>query len=93
MPRTHYVYILANKYNNALYIGVTNNLRERVYQHKHTEAFSHTSRYNITKLVYFESFEYVEKAIAREKQLKGGSRGRKDALINEHNPTWRELKP
>jgi len=88
----HYaVYFMSNKNNTVLYIGVTSNLVKRVYQHK-TKAFKgFTSKYNVDKLVYFEVFDDINKAIAREKQLKKGNRKRKNELVNATNPEWKDL--
>jgi len=85
------VYIMTNFNNNVLYTGVTNNLKRRAYQHKHGEGGKFTSRYNVTKLVYYEVSEDIKAAILREKQLKGGSRQKKIDLINGFNPEWRDL--
>ena len=90
----YYVYILTNKNNTVLYTGVTDNLVRRVYEHKNKLADnSFTNRYNIDKLVYFETTNYIESAIAREKQLKSGSRQRKIELIVTFNPSWEDLYP
>jgi putative endonuclease len=75
----------------VIYIGVTNDLERRVYQHKNKLIEGFTSRYNITKLVYFEETNDIEAAIAREKQLKNWHRTQKLALINQLNPTWLDL--
>jgi putative endonuclease len=86
-----YVYVLANTFHH-LYTGITNNIQTRVHDHKHpTDLKSFTARYNINRLVYYEHFQYVQSAIAREKQIKGWLRKKKIALIVEHNPTWRDL--
>ena len=85
------IYIMTNKANRVLYTGVTSNLFKRVTQHKDKVAPGFTSTYNVTKLVYYEEFESMEDAIAREKQLKGGSRKKKIDLINKMNPEWRDL--
>ena len=88
----YYVYIMTNKLNSVLYIGVTNDLTRRVYEHKSkVEPNSFTAKYNVDKLVYFESTNSIESAIAREKQLKGGSRKKKIDLINSANPDWNDL--
>jgi putative endonuclease len=89
--RQFYVYILANDRNTVLYIGVTNNLKRRVHEHRMHMVSGFTSRYNVRKLVYFESCGEILSAITREKQLKGGSRAQKIALIESKNPTWRDL--
>jgi putative endonuclease len=92
MEKTGYVYILTNKYNTVLYIGVTSNLEQRILQHR-TGHFvnSFTSRYNVSKLVYYEFHLSIEDAILREKQLKGGSRQKKIELVNKSNPEWKDL--
>ncbi|WP_026810724.1 GIY-YIG nuclease family protein [Arenibacter latericius] len=87
-----YVYILANKNNTTLYVGVTSNLVRRIQQHKtkyYKKSFS--ARYNVDKLVYYEVFQRIGEAIGREKQLKAGNRARKVALIEQENPEWRDL--
>ncbi len=85
------VYIMTNKGNSVLYIGVTSNLFKRVAEHKDKVVAGFTSRYNVTRLVYYEEFDTMEQAIAREKQLKGGSRQKKINLINARNPEWKDL--
>jgi putative endonuclease len=83
---------MTNDNNTVLYTGVTSNLKGRVLEHKeklHSGSF--TARYNIRKLVYFECLESIADAIAREKQIKGGSRGKKLELINNCNPEWKDL--
>ena len=88
----YYVYILTNSHNTILYIGVTNDLRKRVYEHKnHLDKGSFTAQYNIEKLVYFEVSSDVKAAIEREKQLKGWNRKRKNKLIESKNPNWDDL--
>ena len=87
----YFVYIMTNKYNAVLYTGVTNDLKRRVYEHKHGQGSSFTTRYNVNKLVYYEITEDVCAAIAREKQIKSGSRQRKIDLINSMNPEWKDL--
>ena len=87
----YYVYIMANQSNSVIYIGVTNNLERRVYEHKHHFIDGFTHRYNVEKLVYFEMTSDVNAAIAREKQLKKWSRTKKNHLIEKMNPNWEEL--
>ncbi len=89
--RKYFVYIMTNKYNTVLYTGVTNNLQRRVWEHKTGRGSKFTSKYRITKLVYYEETDDIRAAIAREKQIKGGSRAKKMALIESLNPTWRDL--
>jgi len=86
-----YVYFLTNRNNTVLYIGVTNNLKRRVLEHKNKVSSGFTSMYNVHKLVYYETFTDIRVAIAREKQLKGWLRKRKDELIEKTNPYWKEL--
>ena len=87
----YYTYILTTKNNKMLYIGVTNDLQRRLYEHKNKMLDGFSKRYNIDKLVHYEEFRNVEDAIAREKQLKGWTRLKKDNLITANNPDWREL--
>lgn len=91
MGRQYYVYIMANKYNTVLYTGVTNDLVRRVYEHKEKLVDGFTKKYNVDKLVYFECADDIKAAIAREKQIKGGSRRKKVDLINGLNPEWKDL--
>jgi putative endonuclease len=87
-----YTYIMSNKHNTALYVGVTSDLVNRVYKHKeHIFHNSFTDKYNIEFLVYYETFESIEEAIAREKQIKKWNRQKKEALINTMNPEWKDL--
>lgn len=86
-----YVYILTNKRGNVLYTGLTNDLSRRIYEHKHGSIDGFTKKYNVNKLVYFETCEYAVDAIAREKQVKGWSRKKKDELITAFNPVWKDL--
>ncbi len=86
----YYIYIMTNK-SKTLYIGMTNNLSRRVYEHKNKLIPGFTSRYKITKLVYFEQTNDVNAAIVREKQLKGWVRRKKIELIESLNPTWEDL--
>ena len=88
--RTYYVYMMASR-SRVLYTGVTNDLARRVDEHKRSLLPGFTSRYHITRLVYFEQFDDVRDAIAREKQLKGWFRSRKVQLIEDRNPTWEDL--
>ena len=86
----YYVYIMTNK-SRTLYTGVTNNLERRVYEHKQKLIPGFTSKYNISRLVYFEATEDIRAAIEREKQIKGWLRSKKVALIESVNPTWADL--
>jgi len=85
------IYIMANKRNGTLYTGVTSNLIQRVYQHKHAEIPGFTREYACKRLVYYEQYEDMLSAIAREKQIKGGSRKKKLALIERTNSEWEDL--
>lgn len=94
MPKKGYVYILTNSRRTVLYVGVTSELDRRVWKHK-TKFYpnSFSGRYNVDRLVYYEEYNTMMEAIFREKQLKSGSRKRKEALINSINPKWEELMP
>jgi len=85
------VYIMTNEYNSVLYTGVTNNLKKRVFEHKEKINQGFTSKYNINKLVYYEHFTNIDEAIAREKQIKAGSRKKKIQLIESINKRWEDL--
>jgi putative endonuclease len=88
--REYYVYIMTNK-ARTLYVGVTNNLERRVSQHKEKHIKGFTSRYNLNELAYYAPTNDVREAIAREKQIKGWTRAKKIALIEEINPNWDDL--
>ena len=88
----YYVYILSNSLNTVIYTGVTRDLVRRVYEHKHhADPSSFTAKYDIHKLVYFESTSDVRAAIEREKQIKGWNRVRKNKLVESKNPQWIDL--
>lgn len=89
--RQYCVYILTNKINTVLYVGVTSNLPKRIYEHKKKLADGFTKKYNLTELVYFEQTEDVRSALRREKQLKNWKREWKIDLINKNNPKWKDL--
>ncbi|MEK7354169.1 MAG: GIY-YIG nuclease family protein [Chloroflexota bacterium] len=91
MRKQYYVYILTNKTHSVLYIGVTRDLKRRVYEHKEKFIEGFTKRYNVDKLVYYEVGEDVMGAISREKQLKDGTRLRKIRLIESMNAEWHDL--
>jgi putative endonuclease len=91
MEKQYYVYILTNKSNKVLYIGVTNDLERRMYEHKNKMIDGFTKKYNLTKLVYFEASTNINSAIEREKQLKNWHRDWKINLIEEFNPEWKDL--
>lgn len=88
--RTYYVYIMASRSPN-LYTGVTNSIYRRVLQHKSGEIDGFTERYNINRLVYYETFHQIGNAIAREKRIKSWTRAKRLTLIKTKNPTWQDL--
>lgn len=87
----YYVYIVSNKVNTVFYIGVTSDLEGRIWEHKQKVYKGFTSKYECNKLVYYEEYQWIQDAIAREKQLKAGSRQRKINLIVAENPGWHDL--
>ena len=87
----YYVYILSNQRNTVLYTGVSNDLIRRLWEHKNSTDKGFTKRYNVEKLIYFEDFSSIGDAIAREKQIKAGSRKKKIDLIESMNPEWKDL--
>lgn len=89
--RNYYVYILASRRNGTLYIGVTNNISRRIFEHKEKFNNGFTKRYNVVKLVYYEIFEDINEAILREKRLKKWNRNWKLSLIEKDNNAWRDL--
>tara|TARA_R110002012_G_scaffold160502_5_gene322429 strand:+ start:2124 stop:2417 length:294 start_codon:yes stop_codon:yes gene_type:complete len=89
----YYVYMLTNRTHRVLYIGVTNNLVRRLYEHRQGLTPGFTTTYRCHKLVWLEESSSIEDAIRREKQLKAGSRQRKNALVDSLNPEWLELSP
>jgi putative endonuclease len=91
MEKQYYVYILTNKSNEVLYIGVTDDLERRIYEHKNKMIDGFTKKYNLTKLVYYEATTDVRSAIEREKKLKNWHREWKMNLIKEFNPGWKDL--
>jgi putative endonuclease len=91
MDRQYYVYIMTNKSHSVLYTGVTSDLKKRVYQHKYKIIGGFTCKYNVSKLVYYQVAQNAFAAISREKQIKGGSRTKKNELINGMNPEWNDL--
>ncbi len=88
--KTYWVYIMTGG-GRTLYVGMTNNLQRRVYEHRNKLLEGFTKRYNLTQLVYYESTNDVRAAIEREKRIKGWTRAKKWALISGFNPTWRDL--
>ena len=93
MSRGGFVYILANQRRGTLYVGVTSDLVRRIHQHRTGETGGFTQRYHLTRLVYFERHVEIESAIRHEKQLKRWRRQWKIRLIEQENPSWRELWP
>lgn len=91
MTSNYYVYLMTNPYNRVLYTGVTNNLERRVSEHREKKAPGFTSRYNVTKLVYYEHGFNIQAAIERKKQIKGWLRIKKIQLIESMNPEWEDL--
>lgn len=89
--KEYYVYILTNWNNKVLYIGVTNNINRRMFEHKNKLIKGFTKKYNLTKLVYFEDFTGIQDAIVSEKKLKGWIRSKKNTLIESKNPDWKDL--
>lgn len=87
----YYVYILTNKNNTTLYIGVTNNIQRRLYEHKNEKIDGFSKKYHLHKLIYLEETNSIIDAISREKQLKGWNRQKKENLINQLNPSWKDL--
>ena len=91
MEKSYYVYLITNWNNKVLYIGVTNNLERRLYEHKNRLCDGFTKKYNINKLVYFEETTDIKSAITREKELKGWRREKKNRLVESTNKNWRNL--
>jgi len=87
----YYVYMMTNRWKNVLYTGVTNSLQARVWQHKNGAISGFTKKYNCHYLVYLEIYEHIDQAIAREKQIKGWTRAKKNALVETTNPEWLDL--
>ena len=93
---TYYVYIITNKYRSTFYVGMTNDLPRRLTEHSNNikngiKTFA--SKYNLEFLVYYEKFTWVQQAIAREKEIKGWNRNKKEQLIRTINPSWKDLYP
>ena len=91
MSKTYYVYILSSQTNGTLYIGVTNNLERRIYEHKNKIIKGFTEKYNVNSLVYYEQTNDIVSAITREKQIKKWKRKWKLELIEKENPQWKDL--
>jgi putative endonuclease len=91
LSKRYYLYMMSNKHCNVLYTGVTNDLRRRVNEHKEKKIEGFSKQYNTDRLVYYEEFYEIDQAIAREKQIKSGSRKNKDLLVEKMNPEWKDL--
>jgi putative endonuclease len=91
MHKNGYVYILTNKNNTVLYVGVTSDLIKRIYEHKQDFVEGFTKKYKTHKLIYYEVFDDIVNAIAREKQIKGWGRDKKILMINNSNAEWKDL--
>ncbi|MBG6205259.1 putative endonuclease [Labrenzia sp. EL_13] len=91
LDQQYYVYILASGLGGTLYVGVTNALLKRLYEHREGRGCAFTAKYGVHRLVYFEIHEEIEQAIKREKQIKRWKRAWKISLIEEHNPNWDDL--
>nr|WP_294901286.1 GIY-YIG nuclease family protein [uncultured Pedobacter sp.] len=91
MTHTYYTYLITNKNNTVIYTGMTNDIHRRMWEHKFDKSSKFATRYNCEKLVYFEEFDSATAAIEREKQLKAGSRAKKEKLINIDNSLWLDL--
>ncbi len=88
---SYYVYILSNDYNNLMYVGMTDNLRERIQEHKNKFVDGFTQTYNIDKLVYFENRDDASSAIEREKEIKKWRDNKTKSLVESNNPEWKDL--
>ncbi len=89
--KQYWVYMLTNRWRNVLYTGVTNSLERRTWEHKNKAVPGFTKQYNCDRLVYFEQYDEIDQAIARDKQIKGWLRAKKNALIEAQNPEWNDL--
>lgn len=91
LMKKYFIYILSNKDNRILYVGITSNLARRIYEHKNKIIYGFSSKYNLSKLVYYEEYNDIHEAIKREKQIKKWKREFKNNKINELNPLWKDL--
>ncbi len=91
MSKEYYIYLITNNHKNVLYIGVTNDLIRRIYEHKNKLQKGFTEKYKVNRLVYYEIYTEIADAIMREKQIKGWSRKKKNDLVNRLNPNWDDL--
>ena len=91
--KTFFVYMMTNRSRTVLYTGITSSLVRRVWQHQQGEIEGFTKNYNLNRLVYYESYDDPREAIAREKEIKGWTRAKKNALVEARNPRWDDLSP
>ena len=91
MNKQYYIYFITNWTSEIIYTGVTSNLQKRIYEHKYKVVKGFSRQYKLSKLVYYEIFDDPENAILREKQIKKWRRDKKDFLVNQMNPEWRDL--
>ena len=91
IEKAYYVYLLTNWNNNVMYVGVTNDLQRRVYEHKEKMVKGFTKKYNVNKLVYYEQTTDIAAALNREKEIKKWRRNKKNILVESTNPSWRDL--
>jgi putative endonuclease len=91
LTKSYYVYLLTNWNNKVIYVGVTNDLKRRIYEHKNKLIMGFTDKYNLHKLVYFEETQDTHTAITREKEIKKWRREKKNRLVNQVNPRWQDL--
>lgn len=89
--KSYYVYLLTNWNNQVMYVGVTNDLNRRIYEHKNKMVEGFTAKYNLSKLIYFEETNDINAAIAREKEIKRWRREKKNKLVEQLNPQWKDL--
>ena len=89
--KTYYVYLLTNWNNKVMYVGITNNLERRIYEHKEKIVKGFTEKYNVNKLVYYEQTSDIVEALNREKEIKKWRRNKKNQLVENTNPAWRDL--
>ncbi len=89
--KNYYVYLLTNWNHKVMYVGITNDLKRRLYEHKNKQVIGFTEKYNLSKLVYFEETQEVYAAINREKEIKKWRREKKNQLVNQFNPAWHDL--
>ena len=91
IEKAYYVYLITNWNNKVIYVGMTNDLQRRIFEHKEKQVKGFTEKYNVHKLVYFEQTSDVETALNREKEIKKWRREKKDKLVEDTNPSWRDL--